>query len=223
MHYFKNRIQAGQELAKQLQDLKSEQCAIVSLTEGGVLVGAEIAKSIHSPLYLLMTRDVELPGEKDPLAVMSSAGTFTYNDIYSAGELEEMQSDYHQIIDQERLQTFYKLNRVVGKDGMIDKNLLKHHVVIFVSDGLGTGLSVAVATDFMKSIAVKKIIIAAPIASVKAVDKMHKLTDNIFYLGIIDNYMNTNHYYDENNLPSHEEVMAIMKEVVLKWDSNKKQ
>lgn len=181
------------------------------------MVGAEIAKVVHASLFLLMTEDVNLPGEKDPVAVMSSSGTFTYNDMFSTGQLEELQADYHQIIDQERLQTFQKLNRIVGKDGAIDKNLLKRHVVILVSDGLGSGISLAVAADFMKSINVKKIIIATPIASVKAVDKMHTLTDEIFCLGVTDNYMGTEHYYEDNDLPNHQTVVKLMENVVLKW------
>jgi predicted phosphoribosyltransferase len=217
MHYFKNRTEAGKKLAKELSSCKTEQCAIVSLSEGGVLVGAEIAKVVHASLFLLMTEDVNLPGEKDPVAVMSSSGTFTYNDMFSTGQLEELQADYHQIIDQERLQTFQKLNRIVGKDGAIDKNLLKRHVVILVSDGLGSGISLAVAADFMKSINVKKIIIATPIASVKAVDKMHTLTDEIFCLGVTDNYMGTEHYYEDNDLPNHQTVVKLMENVVLKW------
>ncbi len=217
MHYFKNRTEAGKQLAKELSGLKTKQCAVVSLSDGGVLVGAEIAKEVHASLYLLMTENVKLPGEKDPVAVMSSSGTFTYNDMFSTGELEELQMDYHQTIDQERLQAFQRLNRLVGKDGEIDKNLLKRHIVILVSDGLGTGLSLAVAADFMKSISVQKIIIAAPIASVKAVDKMHMLTDEIYCLGVTDNYMNTDHYYEDNVLPPHKTVVELMKNIVLSW------
>jgi putative phosphoribosyl transferase len=217
MHYFKNRTEAGLQLADQLLACKGQQCAIVSLSEGGVLVGVEIAKKVHSSLYLLMTENIKLPGENDPVAVMSSAGTFTYNDMLSAGELEEIKSDYHQVIDQERLQTFQKLNRIIGKDGEIDKNLLKRHIVVLVSDGLGTGLSLAVAADFMKSIEVQKIIIATPIASVKAVDKMHTLTDEIFCLGVTDNYMGTEHYYENNDLPPHQTVVNLMQNIVLNW------
>lgn len=217
MHYFKNRTEAGQKLAKELSGCKSKQCTVVSLTEGGVLVGAEIAKEIHASFFLLMMENVKLPGEKDPVAVMSSAGTFTYNDMFSTGQLEEFNFDYHQVIDQQRLQAFHKLNRLVGKDGEIDKNLLKRHTVIIVSDGLGSGVSLAVAADFMKTIAVEKIIIATPIASVKAVDKMHMMTDEIFCLGVTDNYMGTEHYYDDNDLPSHKTVVETMKNVVFNW------
>ena len=217
MHYFKNRSEAGKRLAEKLSDYKVKHCAIVSLSEGGVLVGAEIAKEIHSSLYLLMTENVKVPGEKDPIAVMSSSGTFTYNDMFSTGELEELQADYHQMIDQERLRAFQKLNRIVGKDGAINKNFLKRHIVILVSDGLETGISLAVAADFMKSINVQKVIIATPIASVKAVDKMHILTDEIFCLGVTDNYMGTEHYYENNDLPSHQTVVDLMKNIVLNW------
>lgn len=217
MNYFKNRTQAGKLLAEKLADYASENCAVLSLTEGGVIVGAEIAKKIHSSLYLLMMENIKLPGEIVPLAVMSSEGTFTYNDMFSTGQLEGMKANYHQLIDQERMQTFQKLNRIVGTEGVIDKNLLKRHVVIIVSDGFNSGLSLSVAVDFLKPIAVKKVVVATPIASVSAVDKMHTLSDEILCLGVTDNFMGTEHYYEDNNLPKHETVVGLMKNIVLNW------
>lgn len=218
MLYFKDRTQAGQELAGTLKKkYASVNCAVLCLSDGGVLVGAEIAKKIHASLYLLMTENIKLPGENDPLATMSSEGTFTYNNMYSAGQLEGMAADYMGLINQERLQAFQKLNRIVGKDGEINKELLKRHVVILVSDGFSSGLSLAVAADFLKPIETKKIVVAAPIASVEAIDKMHALTDEIFCLGVTDNFMGVDHYYENNEQPEHKTVVDLIKNIVLNW------
>ena len=46
---------------------------------------------------------------------------------------------------------------------------------------------------------------------------MHLLADDIYCLSVIENYMDTNHYYEDNKLPSHEEIVAIIKDIVLKW------
>jgi predicted phosphoribosyltransferase len=148
---------------------------------------------------------------------MNSAGGFTYNAELSSGELEEMTGDFRSVIDQERLRAFQKLNRIVGKDGAVPKNLLKRHVVIIVSDGLQNGLSLDVAADFLKPISVKMLIVVAPIASVPAVDRMHILADEIFCLGIIHDYISTDHYYEKNDIPDHQTVVEIMKNIVLNW------
>lgn len=217
MQYFKNRSEAGRLLAEKMDGYKNKNCAVVSLSEGGVLVGAEIAKQLHASLYMLATEDITLPRESEAIATMTSAGTFTYNSNLSAGELEELTTDYRTVIDQERMEAFQHLNRIVGKDGAIKKELLKRHNVIVVSDGLQSGLSLDVAADFLKPIALDKLVVATPIASVPAVDKMHVLADEIFCLGIIHNYLSTNHYYDENQIPDHQTVVEIMQNIVLNW------
>lgn len=217
MRYFDDRAQAGRMLADQLIDYKTENCAVIALSEGGVLVGAEIARRVHAAFYFLATAAVRLPAEPDPLAMMSSAGTFTYNSLFSAGQLEEFNADYRQVIDQERLEVFHKLNRLIGKDGVIKTPLLKRHVVILVSDGFNSGLSLDVAADFMKYITVKKLIVAVPISSVRAVDRMHHLADEIHCLGIVENYFTTEHYYKDNTLPNHTSAMELMRNVVFEW------
>lgn len=217
MHYFVNRQQAGKLLAEKLIAYRSENCAIVALSEGGIIIGLEIAKRLHASLFYLATEDINLPGEPDPLAVMSSGGTFTYNNSFSTGQLEEFTVDYRQLVDQERLEKFHKLNRLVGKDGVIKTPLLKRHTVILVSDGFKTGLSLDVAADFMKYIVVKKLIVATPISSVQAVDRMHLVADEIYCLGVTDSYFDTNHYYEDNNLPAHQTAMEMMKNIVLNW------
>jgi predicted phosphoribosyltransferase len=74
-----------------------------------------------------------------------------------------------------------------------------------------------VAADFVKPIDVEKLVIAAPITTVPALDRMHILGDEIFCLGIVHNYFTTDHYYEEDDVPDHQTVVDIMKNIVLSW------
>ena len=217
MQYFTSRSQAGKLLAERMTNFRTDNCAVLALSEGGVLVGAEIAKHLHTALYMLATEDITLPRESTPIATMRSAGTFSYNAALSPGQLEEMTIDYRNLIEQEKYEAFQHLNRIVGKDGVIPKELLKRHTVIIVSDGFNNALSLNIASDFLKPIDVQRVIVATPIASIPAVDKMHLVSDEIFCLGVIENYMTTEHYYDENVIPDHKTVVEIMKNIVLNW------
>ncbi|HEX5797531.1 MAG TPA: phosphoribosyltransferase family protein [Candidatus Saccharimonadales bacterium] len=218
MRYFADRQEAGRIIAEKLKDYKKENCVVVSLTEGGVVVGAEIAKTLHTALYLLVMEDVALPGEQKPLATMSSAGTFTYNNEYSTGELEALNSDYRSIIEEKRVLAFQKLNRIGDEGTDIPKQLLKNHTVIIVSDGFRNGLSIDVTADFLKPIKTKEIIIATPVASVEAVDKMHLVADKICCLGTVEEYVDsTDHYYKNNQLPKHQEIVETMRNIILNW------
>ncbi len=190
--------------------------AVITLDEGGALVGAEISRRIHAAMYILKTENIDIPGE-GTAGITSSEGNFMYNSLYSSGQIEEIKSDYRQVIDQERLRAFQKLNRIIGRDGVINKQLLKRHEIILVSDGVKDPLKLEIAVDFLKPIAVRKIIIATPIATLSVVDYMHLAADEIFCMGVIENYMATDHYYEDNSIPTHEQAVEITKKIILNW------
>lgn len=217
--YFKDRAEAGRQLAEQLKDLGNENCAVVALSEGGVIVGAQIAIKLHASLYILLTDKIILPGESIPLAAMSSSGGYTENNFYSAGELEEFGSEYFQQIEQQKMESFHRLNRLMGKDGEIKREYLTRHVIILVSDGLNSGFSLDIAADFLKPIAAKKLIVATPVANVQAVDRMHILTDKIHCLSVAQEYLTTNHYYADNTMPSKDGLMQLIKDISLEWQN----
>ncbi len=217
MRYFKNRKQAGEELADVLSDYVSDNTVVIALDEKSVLVGEPIAKKTNSTLFMLVTDDIYIPGESEPIATLTSADTYTYNSSYSAGQIEDIKAEYNGIINQKRDEAFHKINRIVGKDGDLDKRLLKRHTVIIVSDGLETGRSMDVVKDFFKPIILEKLVVVAALATVQAIDKMHTTADEIHCLSIVDNFIKTDHYYEENNTPTHEEIVSIMKNMVFNW------
>lgn len=209
---------AGQLLADKLANsYASEQRAVVCLSEGGVIVGVEIAKALRCEVYLLVSEDIELPGELDPIGSITASGVFTYNlNAYPAGQLEYINADYRTIIEQNRLFASQKLNRIAAKDNSsIPKKHLKNHTVILVSDGLRNGLSLDVAADFLKPISIKHLVVATPFAAVEVVDKMHLLADKIVCLDVVEAYINTDHYYENNDIPEHETIISTMRDIRL--------
>lgn len=216
--YFENREQAGQLLSSQLfEQYRYENCAVVALSDGAVLVGEQIASALHCVLMMLLTEDIQIPGESLSFGAVSQNGGFTYNGMFSAGEIEEYASEFHGYLDEQKREAFQKINRLLGDGGIIDNELLRDHVVILVSDGLDNGASFDVAVDFMKPIRIKRLVVATPTASVQAVDRLHILADELHILDVKDNFMGTDHYYNQNIIPSHEETVAKINQIVLNW------
>jgi predicted phosphoribosyltransferase len=216
--YFESRAQAGQILAAQLvEQYRYENCAVVALSDGAVQVGEQIAQALHCILTMLLVEDIPIPGENMNFGGVSQNGSFTYNGMFSAGEIEEYSSEFHGYLEEKKREAFQRMNRLLGDGGIIDNEMLRDHVVILVSDGLDSGISLEVAVDFMKPIRVKRLVVATPVATVPAVDKMHMLADELHVLDVKENYMGTNHYYENNDIPSHEETIAKINEIVLNW------
>lgn len=216
--YFESRTQAGQILAEQLSEkYRYEDCAVIALSDGAVLVGEQIASALHCVLTLLLIEDIEVPGESMSFGGVSQSGAFTYNGMFSAGEVEEYASEFHGYLDEQKREKFQKINRLLGDGGIIDADLLRDHTVILVADGIDNGASIDVALDFLKPIRIKKLVIATPVATIQAVDKIHIIADEIHILDVKENFMGTDHYYTDNTIPSHEDTIAKINQIVLNW------
>lgn len=216
--YFESREQAGQILAEQLlQQYRYEDCAVVALSDGAVVVGEQIAKALHCVLTMLLVEDIQVPGEGMSFGGVSQNGGFTYNGMFSAGEMEYYTSEYHGYLEEQKRLAFQKINRLLGDGGVIDNELLRDRVVILVADGLDTGASLDVAIDFLKPIRIKRLVVATPVATVQSVDKLHILADELHILDVKTNFMGVDHYYDQNDIPSHEDTIAKINQIVLNW------
>jgi putative phosphoribosyl transferase len=216
--YFESRAQAGQLLAEQLvEKYRYENCAVVALSDGAVQVGEQIASALHCILTMLLVEDIQVPGENMSFGGVSQNGGFTYNGMFSAGEMEEYASEYHGYLEEQKREAFQRINKLLGDGGMIDSDMLRDHVVILVADGLDNGASLDVAVDFLKPIRIKRLIVATPVATIPAVDKLHIIADELHVLDVKENFMGINHYYEQNDIPSHEETIAKINQIVLNW------
>jgi len=216
--YFENREQAGQILAAELvPKYRYDDCVVVALSDGAVLVGEQIAKALHCLLTMLLVEEIEVPGEGVSFGGVSQNGGFTYNGMFSAGEMEEYDSEYHGYLEERKREAFEKINRLLGDGGLIDNDMLRDRVVILVADGLDSGASLDVVSDFLKPIRIKRLVIAAPVSTVQAVDKLHILADELHILDVKTNFMGIDHYYNQNNIPSHTDTISKINQIVLNW------
>ncbi len=216
--YFESRSQAGIELAHQLVErYRYEDCAVIALSDGGVLIGEQIAAYLHCVLTMLIVEDIQIPGEGLSFGGVSQSGQFTYNSEFTEGEREGYTSEYHGFLQEQKREAFQRINRLVGDGGLIDHDLLRDRTIILVNDGFSDSVVLDVAMDFLKPIRIKKLVIAAPVASEHAVDQLHVTADELHILDVKSNYFDTNHYYTANEIPTHEETIDKINKIILNW------
>ncbi len=216
--YFHDRAEAGRMIAEKLAKYKKENIIVVALDPSSAVVAAQVAMKLHSSMALYVIESIMLPGETKALAGMGSGDIFTYNHDYSAGELEEFNMEYHQYIEQARMEKSHVLHALLGHEGEISKDMLRHRTIIVVSDGLSDGFKLNVVADYLKRVAIKRLVIATPLASTEAIDRMHMIGDEILILSPVANYVNTDHYYDSNILPDIDGVIKMMRNISYNWD-----
>jgi predicted phosphoribosyltransferase len=218
MHYFPSRQVAGDLIADQLEPrYRFEDCAVMALGDGAVVVGAEIAARLHCVLTMLLTEAIRLPNDPLVVATINQLGNVVYNDALDPTEIEEIKSENFNFLEQEKLAKLFEINRLIGSGGIIDPKLLRYRNVIVVSDGLQNGFSMHAAAEYLKLIKIKRLIMVTPFASVPAVDQMHILADEIVCLNVLEDIISINHYYDDNTLPKHEKIVQIIEDMILHW------
>lgn len=205
-------------LAEQLYEkYRYENCAVVALGDGAVQVGEQIASALHCVLTMIVMESIQIPGESMSFGGISQDGAFTYNSEFSGGELDEYVGEFHGYLEEQKREAMQRMNRLIGEGGVIDEAMLRDRVVILVSDGLDNSATLDVAINFLKPIRIEKLVVATPIATVPVVDKLHIIADELHVLDVKENYLGVNHYYEQNDIPTHEETIAKINQIVLNW------
>lgn len=194
-----------------------ENCAVVAIDDGGVMVGAQIATQLHCLVTMMVMQEINLPRETRAIGGVAADGEFTFNKDYSAGEIDEFVGEYRNLIEQEKYEGFQSINGRVGGSGLIRPEMLKHRNVILVSDGLTTPMKLDMANELLKPIEIEGLIVATPFASVPVIDKVHVMADSVFCLDVIPDPMETNHYYENNDVPDHQKIIDTVENIILNW------
>lgn len=215
--YFQSRAEAGYRLALELMKYRYDDTVVLCLSDGAVLVGQQIAASLHAVLTMMLVEEIDVPGEGTMFGTLNQSGRFTYNGMFSVGEIEEYFTEFHGYLEDQKRVKSSQINRLLSSGGIVNEQMLYGHNIIVVADGLPNGTSLDAVADYMKPIRIKRMIVVTPIASVDAVDRMHIFGDELHVLGVTSNFMGVNHYYENNEIPNHTQIVEIINNAILTW------
>lgn len=216
--YFHDRAEAGDKLAEELIKYRYENTAVLALSPGGVAVGEQIARRLHTTLALLLTARISAPGD-DSLVIgtLDQTGMFTYNSMITAGEMEEYMEDMRGYMEEQKIQQMYKMAAVVGEHGLADPAQLQGRNVIIATDGVKNGLSFDAALAYLNSVHAVKSIAAIPVGPPDAIERIHGMVDEMHYLYIPENFLNVSHYYTDEDKIEPGSVLSRIDNVVARW------
>ncbi len=216
--YFHDRAEAGDLLANELTEYRYENTAVLALSPGGVVVGEQIARRLHTALSLLLTSRITAPGDESlVLGTLDQTGLFTYNSMIAAGEMEEYMEDMRGYVEEEKLHNMYQMTTVVGEHGLADPDQLAGRNIIIATDGVKNGLSFDAALHFLERIRVEKVIAAIPVGPADVIERLEPLVDELHYLYIPENFLTVSHYYTDEPKIDPNSVTERIDNVVARW------
>jgi putative phosphoribosyl transferase len=158
---FKNREDAGQQLARRLAAYAAQNDVVVfGIPRGGVAVAFEVAKKLHAPLDVFLSRKLGVPCHEEFAfgAIAVGDGRFIDEQIVEAAGVSPAQIELITKATKERLEQRALLYR-----GNRPPHNIHGRKVILVDDGIATGASIYAALHALKQMNLKKLIIAVPL------------------------------------------------------------
>lgn len=206
---YKDRHDAGIQLAEKLLKYKDEKPIIMALPRGGVILGYEVAKKLNAPLDITVARKIGAPSQPElGVGAIAPHGVRILNHglIDSLG-ISELQIE--QIIEKETMEMNRRLELYRGDLTPLD---LYEKTVIVVDDGIATGVSDKAAVLSVKYLYPKKVILAVPVCPINTAEKFRKYVDEFVCLNEPRDFYAVGTYYEHFDQVSDEEVITLLKE-----------
>lgn len=201
----RNRQEAAEMLARELQKYKGQEGIVLAIPRGGVPIGAVIAASLGMPLELALTKKIGHPANPEYAIGAASMHNVVLNENAQVPE-DYVTREIAQI--QEELKRRYKLFM-----GTKPPASLKNKLVIIVDDGIATGQTLLATVQLVKEQQPEKIIIAVPVAPPSAIERFKPLVDELICLLAPPDFFAVGQFYHEFLQVSDEEVLELMQQV----------
>lgn len=153
---FKNRTDAGNQLAQKLKINRPNQTIIVALPRGGVPLGLEISTIHHIPFDVVLAKKIVHPLQSEfAIGAIAEDGFPIINETLNV-DREWIEEDTNRVrLELKRRRKQY--------DKFLTQRPLSKKDVIIVDDGIATGMTMFAAIEAVKNQIPNRIIVAVPI------------------------------------------------------------
>ena len=208
MMRFRNRIEAGQQLAKRLA--KYANCPdvlVLALPRGGVPVGYEVAQALNAPLDVFVVRKLGVPGHEElAMGAIASGGVRVLN-----GEVVESLGIPDDVIDgaaARELRELERRERAYRDDRPAPD--VQGHTVILVDDGIATGSTMKAAIEALRQLEAGRIVVAVPTAALSTVREMRRDVDEFVAVMTPADFSGVGQWYEDFSQTTDDEVRDLL-------------
>ena len=209
MTMFADRADAGRRLARALLHLKPEQPIVLALPRGGVPVGFEVARILEAPLDVLLVRKIGVPGYPELALGAVLDGEHPHLVLNrDLAELAGVDADY--IAEQEAI----KLKEIEDRRALYlrgrPRPSLAGRTAIVVDDGVATGATMKAAIDALRDMAVRRVVVAVPVAPPETAEMLRAIVDELVCLATPPTFRAVGQFYADFEQTTDDDVVALL-------------
>ncbi|HVL03817.1 MAG TPA: phosphoribosyltransferase family protein [Acidimicrobiales bacterium] len=208
---FRNRTDAGRQLAQVLRPLALEDPVVLALPRGGVPVAFEVATALEVPLEVFVARKIGAPGHAERgIGAISEEGGRALDQaaLHVLGltrhQFEQLAAD-EQVELQRRVRRYRAgrpLPELAGRD------------VVVIDDGLATGVTAEAALHALRSKRPRRLVLAVPVCAPDSRARLGAVADDVVCVLSPPDFRAVALWYDDFDQTTDDEVVDLLARAV---------
>jgi putative phosphoribosyl transferase len=206
---FRDREQAGTELANRLLEIGYQDVVVLGIPRGGVIVAAKVAAQLGCPLGIIVARKLGAPGHEELAigAVTADGSVWLDDDLVAQTGAEEgyLEQEIAKQVDEARRREEVYDHRY--------RPPLEGRMVVIVDDGLATGSTVKAAVAAARSGGATSVTVAVPIAPSASMAELQRLADTVIALTTPHDFHAVGQFYQDFRPVNDEQVREALAKI----------
>jgi predicted phosphoribosyltransferase len=199
---FRDRIEAGRLLAAKLKKYQNDKGIVLAVPRGGVPVAYAVARELNFPIEIVLTKKIGHPANKEYAIGAASLSDYF---IVPHENISEAYIQKELIVIRKRLKEMYR--KFMGDR---EPESLEGKTIIVIDDGIATGNTLLGTVNVLRKSKPGKIVIAAPVASENAINKLSTEVDEVIAVLVPEIFYGVGAFYEDFEQVTDEEVIFYL-------------
>jgi putative phosphoribosyl transferase len=205
---FRNRVDAGRQLAPLLLDLRGEDLVVLGIPRGGVPVAFEVAAVLGAPLDVIVVRKLGVPFQPEFAMGAIGEGGEELVDESVVALTGVTDAEVSAVEARERVELDARVARLrPGRKRMP----LDGRVAVIVDDGVATGATAQVACDVARRLGAERVVLAVPVIAATTLPDLAG-PDDIVYVAAPETFWAVGQFYADFSATTDDEVVTLLEE-----------
>jgi putative phosphoribosyl transferase len=205
--YFRDRIDAGRQLATRLETLDRDGLIALGLPRGGVVIASEVAAALGIPLDVVVVRKLGVPFQPElAMGAIGEDGVRVIDQrVVRAAGISDRQIQV--VEERERTELARRAQRFRGERPRLD---LSGATALILDDGIATGSTARAAVAVAKQLGATRVVVAAPVSSMEAVQLLSEVADEVVYLTAPPGFLAIGEFYRDFSPTTDSQVVSLL-------------
>jgi len=205
---FRDRSDAGRQLASRLLPLRGTDVVVLGLPRGGVAVAAQVARALDAPLDVILVRKLGVPSQPElGMGAIGEEGARVINaDVVRYAQVSE--ADIRAVERRERAELERRIKRYRGDT---PREPLAGRTAILVDDGIATGSTARAACQVARALGASRVVLAVPVAPPSARTTLADAIDELICLETPGRFLAIGEWYEDFSQTRDEEVVSLLR------------